>query len=110
MKLLCKGMPCIGEHGHTAGQTHPVHLQAQVDGLSEIKEDAVENLNLIVKLAEQIAELDNQAYDVFTKKRVGNRKKNKKFKKTKSRKENRRYSFEDEEYEDSESDGSRVKA
>ena len=83
-------------------------IKEKVDSSSEIKEDAVENLNLIVKLAEQIAELDNQAYDVFTKKRVGNRKKNKKFKKTKSRKENRRYSFEDEEYEDSELVGSRV--
>ena len=82
-------------------------MDEKVDGLSEIKEDAIENLNLIVKLDEQIADLDNQAYDVYTKKRVGNR--NKKFKKTKSRKENRRYSFEEEKYEDSESDGSRVK-
>jgi hypothetical protein len=68
--------------------------------LDDIKEDVIENLDLIGLLAEQIAELDNQAYQVFSKQKEVKRKKSSNFKKKPRRKESRRESYEEEEYED----------
>ena len=70
------------------------------EDLDYIKEDVIENLDLIGLLAEQIAELDIQAYQVFSKQREGKRKKISTFKKKPRRKENMRDSYEEEEYED----------
>ena len=70
------------------------------EDLDEIKEDVIENLDLIGLLAEQIAELDIQAYQVFSKQKEGKRKKSSNFMKKPRRKENRRESYEEEEYED----------
>jgi len=50
--------------------------------LGDIKEDVLENIDLILQLAEEIAELDVQAFDVFSKKKFRNRKKNFNSKKT----------------------------
>ena len=73
---------------------------SDMEDLDEIKEDVIENLNLIGLLAEQIAELDIQAYQVLSKQKEGKRKKSSNFKKKPRRKENRKESYEEEEYED----------
>ena len=71
------------------------------EGLSDIQAEVVENLDLIAQLAEQIAELDIQAYDVFSKQRSHKRQKNYKLGKKASRKESRKESREESyEYED----------
>ena len=72
------------------------------EGLSDIQAEVVENLDLIGQLAEQIAELDIQAYDVFSKQKNNRRTKSSKFEKKANRKESRRDSFEYEDIEDEE--------
>ena len=63
--------------------------------LGDIKENVLENLDLILMLAEEIADLDTQAFDVFSKKNIDKRKKIYNSKKTKGLKDKTRKSSED---------------
>lgn len=63
--------------------------------LGDIKENVLENLDLILMLAEEIADLDTQAFDVFSKKSVNKRKKIYNLKKTKGLKDKTKKSSDD---------------
>jgi len=63
--------------------------------LGDIKENVLENLDLILMLAEEIADLDTQAFDVFSKKSLNKRKKIYNLKKTKGLKDKTKKSSED---------------
>merc|ERR1711913_225480 len=64
------------------------------DGFIDIKEDVVENLDLIVQLAEEISELDSIAFDYFSNKNSERRKKPRKFSTSKRNKEKKRSEIE----------------
>jgi len=63
-------------------------------GFNDIKEDVVENLDLIVRLAEEISELDSIAFDYFANKNSERRKKPRKFSTSKRNKEKKRSEIE----------------
>jgi len=65
------------------------------EGLGDIKENVLENLDLILTLAEEIADLDTKAFDVFSKKNLDKQKKTYNLKKAKDSKDKTRKSSQD---------------
>jgi len=76
-------------------ETKNKEMESDEEVLGDIKENVLENLDLILMLAEEIADLDTQAFDVFSKKNMNKRKKNYNVKKTKGLKDKTRKSTED---------------
>merc|ERR1712083_858376 len=76
-------------------ETKNKEKESDKEVLGDIKENVLENLDLILMLAEEIADLDTQAFDVFSKKNLNKRKKNYNSKKTKGVKAKTRKSPED---------------
>merc|ERR1712083_701530 len=76
-------------------ETKNKEKESDKEVLGDIKENVLENLDLILMLAEEIADLDTQAFDVFSKKNIDKRKKIYNSKKTKGVKAKTRKSPED---------------
>ena len=69
--------------------------ESDEEGLGDIKENVLENLDLILTLAEEIADLDTKAFDVFSKKNLDKQKKTYNLKKAKDSKDKTRKSSQD---------------